>query len=129
MTKAEKRALRPFLARLRRAFEASKARLGSPGHSRTWADPYFAAVLKCARRLRKARLNSARLGDALSGKKRGLLAELVKRTTDRDRNTVHRWSKGLALAWDRKVTSGDLASWLKDGGGISGRATEATGKV
>ena len=126
LSKNEKRRRRAELhaatEKLRAKFKAAIADMQQPGHDRDWMDPFLKELLRAYRKLRRTKIGGVRVYLALGSTRRSRVAELIRRTTNRDRRTRSRWAGVIARALRKKVKASELRDWLDDGGGIAGRS-------
>jgi hypothetical protein len=122
VTEDQRVAIAAVAKELRSAFERAKEAMSSPGNARNWFMPYFRALLRAYYKLRKRSIGGSKLLTEIADDCRGQLLKLIERTTDRDPKTRSRWAAALANAIEAKVKPKKLRAWLKQGGGIAGRA-------
>ena|SRR3569832_1357097 len=122
MTKKQQRALRPFLDTLRKTFQDCG---GQAAQSRTWPYRYLAVLIRTYLEIRQRRVGSKRLSRALGTTKQRILLQLVERTTDRKMKMRSRWCRVAWLAVKKEIQPDGIVDWIRDGGGLAGRAREA----
>ena len=122
LTKEQRKALARVQKRLTASFERSLKRMSKAGNARTWMMPYLNKMLAQYRRARKKIIDGAPLTSVLGHHRHDFFAILLRRTSDRDAKTRNRWASAMKNAVKSKIRPADLEGWLKDGGGISGRA-------
>ena len=122
MNRRKNEALAPFIDDLKRAYATALPRAG---HTREWPYGYVSAVIACYRELRRIRIRGQRLTRALGRTKETILLNLVKRTSDRDNKARSRWCSVAWLAIVDKIEDEAVMAWIRDGGGLAGRARQA----
>lgn len=121
MTPARRQALRSYRKKLEKAFAEAAAAATTPGKARTWFVPYLAALLRVYRKLTTQTVDGRALSRALGKNPRDAFFKLLK-TSNRDPKTRSRWAAALANAHKSDVSPEDLPKWLKQDGGVAGRA-------
>lgn len=122
MTGEQKAHLKAVKEHLQAEFEAALETMSEPGSSRTWFLPYLCELLRAYNKLRETKISGKRLTKAIGSSHRERFLKLIKRTTNRDPKTCSRWAAAMANAIKEGIDPDDLEDWLKDGGGIAGRA-------
>jgi hypothetical protein len=122
LTKEQRKALARVEKRLTASFERSLKRVSKAGNARSWMMPYLKKMLAQYRRARTKIIDGAPLTSVLGHHRHDFFAILLKRTSNRDARTRSRWASTMKNAVKSKIRPADLEGWLKDGGGISGRA-------
>ena len=123
MTPAQKKALRRHRKQLREALANAAVAATTPGKARTWFVTYLATVLEVYGQLTAQFVDGKALSKVVAKDPRVAFFKLLK-TSGRDSRTRSRWAAALAHAHGSGISSKRLASWLKKGGGVAGRATE-----
>ena len=116
LTKEQRKALARVEKRLTASFERSLKRVSKAGNARSWM------MLAQYRRARTKIIDGAPLTSVLGHHRHDFFTILLRRTSDRDARTRSRWASAMKNAVKSKIRPADLEGWLKDGGGISGRA-------
>jgi len=121
MTSEQRLAIRPYREALKHSFSDALLRAGEPGQARIWFVPFLAKALGTFYELRQRRIDGRRLSKALAKLPRDAFLSLLK-ATNRDAKTRSRWAATLDAAFRLGVTPSDLSKWLRQGGGVAGRA-------
>jgi hypothetical protein len=121
LTKEQRKALARIRKRLTTSFELALKRMSQAGKARTWMIPYLKDMLVEYRRARQKIIDGASLTSVIGHHRHDFFAILLRRTSNRDARTRSRWASTMKNAVKNKVRPADFESWLKDGGGISGR--------
>lgn len=122
MTPRQKEILLKYRSRLKSNFADALATMTEPGHARTWFVPYLCAVLATYNELKGKTVNGKRLSSLISKSSAGAIRKLIGKTCNRDRKTRSRWAAAVDAAYNAGVTPEKLGPWLRQGGGVSGRA-------
>jgi hypothetical protein len=122
LTKKQRKALARIQDRLTASFARSLKRMSKAGNARTWMMPYLKKMLAEYRRAREKIIDRVSLTSVLGHHRHDFFAILLRLTSNRDARTRSRWASAMKNAVKNKVRPADLKSWLKGGGGISGRA-------
>jgi hypothetical protein len=121
MRDARKRTLHPFRRRIKKVVRRSLRNATAQGNARTWFVPILVETLAVFLDLQRITFRRRRLSRVLGKRPREVLYALLK-VSRRDRKTRSRWAAALANAVASGISPGDLAEWLRKGGGVSGRA-------
>jgi hypothetical protein len=122
MTPKQKAILSKYRRRLKTAFADALTTMTEPGHQRDWFVSYLSDVLATCNELRAKTVNGKRLSSLLSKSPSGVIRRLIRNTCNRDRKTRSRWAAALVAAYNAGVSPEKLGPWLRQGGGVSGRA-------
>ena len=122
MTQKQKETLSKYRRRLQTVFNDALATMTETGHARTWFVPYLAEVLAAYIEARTKKVEGKRLSSVISKNSRRAIRKLINKSSNRDRKTRSRWAAAVDAAFSAGVTPEKLGPWLRDGGGVSGRA-------
>jgi hypothetical protein len=122
MRKKQAEALKPFIDDLKQTFAKQ---LVQAGHTKEWAYDYAAALVATYQRIRRVRIAGKRLTRALGRTKQAILLALVSLSTDRDAKVRNRWATAARFAIIDQIAPDQVPRWLRRGGGLAGRASEA----
>jgi hypothetical protein len=122
MTQKQKEHLSEYRRRLKTAFADALAKMTEPGHARNWFVPYLCKVLATYNESRTKTVDGKRLSSVISKNPRRAIRKLIGKTSNRDRKTRSRWAGALVGAYSAGVSPEKLGPWLRQGGGVSGRA-------
>lgn len=124
MTSERKKVLQVFIKKLESVFADAALSASKPGETRSWFYRYLAKILKTYTKLKKLEVGGKPLSRALGRNPRAAFVELVRRSSNRDPKTASRWGAALANAYQSGISSEQLPDWLRDHGGVAGRASE-----